>query len=125
MERLTKINGKYIEYSDENYNNSIDNRTMLEKCLRKLAEYEDAEEQGLLFRLPFKEGTTVYSIANNGEIYIVKATRELRIVNGVLHIICEGYSYSDLVSYDDVGKIVFLTLAEAKQKLKEMESESE
>ena len=25
MERLTKINGKYIEYSDENYNNSIDN----------------------------------------------------------------------------------------------------
>ena len=38
MERLTKINGKYIEYSDENYNNSIDNRTMLEKCLHKLAE---------------------------------------------------------------------------------------
>ena len=58
MERLTKINGKYIEYSDENYNNSIDNRTMLEKCLRKLAEYEDLEEQGL--RLPCKVGNTLY-----------------------------------------------------------------
>ena len=92
---------------------------------KEIRMYRKLEEQGLLFRLPFKEGTTVYSIANNGEIYIVKATRELRIVNGVLHIICEGYSYSDLVSYDDVGKIVFLTLAEAEQKLKEMESESE
>ena len=69
MERLTKINGKYIEYSDENYNNSIDNRTMLEKCLRKLAEYEDLEEQGLLLRLPCKVGDTVYKIINQRDNY--------------------------------------------------------
>ena len=50
MERLTKRNGKYIEYSDENYNDSVDNLTMLDKCLHKLAEYEDAEEQGLLLK---------------------------------------------------------------------------
>lgn len=31
----------------------------------KLADYEDAEEQGLLLRLPCKVGTTVYFITNN------------------------------------------------------------
>ena len=88
----------------------------------KLREYEDLEEQGLLLRLPCKVGTTIYSIANNGKIYPVKATREVRIVNDMLHIICESCSYSDLVSYDDIGKTVFLTKEEAEQKLKKMES---
>ena len=87
----------------------------------KLANYEDAEEQGLLLRLPCRVGDTIYSIANDNKIYPVKATREVRIVNGVLHIICESCRYSDLVSYDDVGKTVFLTQAEAEQKLKGME----
>lgn len=85
--------------------------------------YKNAEEQGLLLRLPCKVGDTVYSIANDGKIYPVKATREVRIVNGVLHIICESCRYSDLVSYDDIGKTVFLTQAEAEQKLKEMDGD--
>lgn len=85
------------------------------------AKYRDLEEQGLLLRLPCKVGTTVYSIANDGKIYPVKATKEVRIVNGVLHIICESCRYSDLVSYGDFGNTVFLTQAEAEQKLKEME----
>ena len=93
--------------------------------LEKLAKYEDLEEQGLLLRLPCKVGDIVYSIAYNGKIYPVKATREVRIVDGVLHIICESWRYSDLVSYDDIGKTVFLTKSEAEQKLKEMERESE
>ena len=95
----------------------------IRQALDKLAEYEDLEEQGLLLRLPCKVGDTVYSIANDGKIYPVKATREVRIVNDVLHIICESCRYSDLVSYDDIGKTVFLTQAEAEQKLNEMESD--
>ena len=91
--------------------------------LGRLAEYEDLEEQGLLLRLPCKVGDTVYSISNDGKIYPVKATREVRIVNGVLHIICESCRYSDLLSYDDIGKTVFLTQEEAEHKLKEMESD--
>ena len=82
--------------------------------------YKNAEEQGLLLRLPCKVGDMVYSISNDGKIYPVKATREVILINGVLHIICESCRYSDLVSCDDVGKTVFLTQAEAKQKLKEM-----
>ena len=88
--------------------------------LEKLAEYEDLEEQGLLLRLPCKVGDIVYSIAYNGKIYPVKATRDARIVDGVLHIICESWRYSDLVSCDDIGKTVFLTQAEAEQKVKEL-----
>lgn len=41
------------EYSKINY----------EKLLVKLGEYEDAEEQGLLFKLPVSIGSTVYIIA--------------------------------------------------------------
>ena len=94
-----------------------------ESPTEKLAEYEDLEEQGLLLRSPCRVGDTIYSIASDGKIYPVKATREVRIVNGVLHIICESCRYSDLVSYDDIGKTVLLTQAEAEQKLKEMESD--
>ena len=103
-------------------NNDVRIKTnSVEKLARKLAEYEDLEEQGLLLRLPCKVGDTVYSIANDCKIYPVKATREVSIVNGVLHIICESCRYSDLVSYDDIGKTVFLTQAEAEKQLKEME----
>ena len=88
--------------------------------LEKLAEYEDLEEQGLLLRLPCKVGDIVYSIAYNGKIYPVKATREAKIVNGVLHIVCDSWKYSDLVSCDDIGKTVFFTQTEVEQKVKEL-----
>lgn len=97
-----------------------ENCKTIDDVIDKLAQYEELEEQGLLLRLPCKFGDTVYSIANNGKIYPVKATREVRIVDGVLHIICESCKYSDLVSYDDIGKTVFLTQAEAEAKLKEL-----
>lgn len=122
MERLTRRSangtGVYATPSGEpvKWENNYHN------VLQKLADYEDLEEQGFLLRLPCKLGDTIYSIANDGKIYPVKATREVRIVNGVLHIICESCRYSDLVSYDDIGKTIFLTKAEAEQKLKEMEN---
>ena len=122
MDRLTESNPSWID--DELWERACEpDCEEIDAVYRKLKEYEDLEEQGLLLRLPCKLGDTVYSIANDGKIYPVKATREVRIVNGVLHIICESCRYSDLVSYDDIGKTVFLTQAEAEQKLKEMESD--
>ena len=134
MERLTKINGKYIEYSDENYNDSIDNRTMLEKCLRKLAEYEDAEEQGLLLRLPCNVGDTVYCIY---ERYTKCSENEQEFdeysCQGCECLECDShkelyvqpqkaYTLDWIVSnLKRFGKTVFLTQEEAEQKLKEME----
>ena len=99
-----------------------ENCKTIDDVIDKLADYEDLEEQGRLIKLPCKVGDTVYSIANDGKINSVQATSEGRIVDGVLHIICESCKYSDLVSYDDIGNTVFLTKAEAEQKLKEMES---
>ena len=128
MERLTEFwdkEDKYIsdvtlsDYTDDNGLFPISEEGV-DKVIQKLGKYEDLEEQGLLLRLPCKFGDTVYSIANNGKIYPVKATREVRIVNGVLHIICESCKYSDLVSYDDIGKTIFLTKSEAEAKLKEL-----
>ena len=135
MERLTKINGKYIEYSDENYNNSIDNRTMLEKCLRKLAEYENLEEQGLLLRLPCKVGDKVYRyIEKKGCVleYTVWNISMSAYESGGIDIVIEGCAESE----DEVEDGFSLSLinfknkffntreeAEAEQKLKEMESD--
>ena len=108
--RLTKINGKYIEYSDENYNDSIDNREMLEKCLRKLAEYEYLEEQGLLLRLPCKVGDTVYCIRTLMDFENAKIQREVIVEKFRLEMLC------------DIGYAYFLTKAEAEQKLNEKEN---
>ena len=120
---LTAMNGEYCNRYCEQQRVETCNECGIYQAIQKLAEYEDLEEQDLLLRLPCKVGDTVYSIANDCKIYPVKATREVRIVNGVLHILCESCRYSDLVSYNDIGKTVFLTQAEAEQKLKEMESD--
>ena len=77
----------------------------IRKVLRKLAEYEDAEEQGLLLRLPCKVGDTVYLIKSDGKV--VPRTADMQFL-GIL--------------WDYYGKEWFLTQTEAEQKLKEMES---
>lgn len=66
MERLTTETGSFIckgehvcRSDDECYCDSI------EKALKKLSEYENLEEQGLLIRLPCKVGDTIFVIAEN------------------------------------------------------------
>ena len=78
-----------------------------ENIVEKLAEYEDAEEQGLLLRLPCKVGSTVYHIANK---------RILEVENVDIFFLCL------CVAECRFGKTVFLTQAEAEQKLKEMKN---
>ena len=83
----------------------------------RLKEYEDAEEQGLLLRLPCKVGDTVYTIYSDEDTSFV----EEPIVKDVsTHRIWIENRYFD---YSDIGKIVFLTQEQAEQKLKEMESD--
>ena len=80
----------------------------------KLREYEDLEEQGLLLRLPCKVGTKVYAIniiIDYGEIGD-EATYSYSIIEREFQI------YMMM----DYGKLVFLTQAEAEQKLNEMEN---
>ena len=86
----------------------------------KLAAYEDAEEQGLLLRLPCKIGTKVYNITWWDDVQkkvVVKGKTYYRTIHK--HKVSKStFGYTDI---DDFGKTVFLTKSEAEQKLKEME----
>ena len=103
MERLTK---KGFNFTTDFIKRDIDSWSIAQ-CLKKLQEYEDADEQGLLLRLPCKVGDSIYSVIEDG-----------------LTIIELKFSLDFYVRRkNDIGKTVFLTKAEAEQKLKEMESE--
>ena len=76
------------------------------KWLKELKSYKDAEEQGLLVRLPCKVGTEVYyilGIPNKTPCVIDKCVFELSDIN-------------------KIGKTVFLTREEAEKKLEEMKA---
>ena len=91
----------------------------------KLKEYEDAEEQGLLLKLPFSKDTPVYHIENKEvverkleQVVVALWLRETRAKD------LDGISFGRnaiCVHMDVIGKTVFLTQEQAEQKLKEME----
>lgn len=89
----------------------------------KLKYYEDAEEQGLLLRLPCKVGDAVYQITNGfiSEYEITSAV--IYPYNILFKWVCTKGIYKDLLGFNDfeIGKTVFLTIEEAEAKLKEME----
>ena len=126
MERLTNS----IDYCKLHCDFGLSNECFFQdksKCYEKniyekLREYEDLDEQGLLLRLPCKVGTSVYMVAQDcgGDT--------LDCMRGDCE--CCPYLYSfveenkfEAYMCDDIGKTIFLTQAEAEQKLKEMESD--
>ena len=94
---------------------------------KKLAAYEDDEEQGLLLRLPCKVGDILYFAHHDRVIfsevlsvkYHVEAENHGIFIRERLTIDVEGISAE--IDFCDIGKNVFLTRAEAEAKLKEME----
>lgn len=100
-------------------------------AIAKLAAYEQAEEQGLLLRLPCKVGDKVYQISEN---FIEQCTVEsiflgnYRDRNGnwcnMAEIYYDRYDcpyVSTEIYFTNIGETVFLTKAEAEAKLAEME----
>lgn len=132
MERLTQRendklimvkqdNGEYIPayWDEDNF-----------KALKKLADYEDLEEKGLLVRLPCKVGDTVYRVNAGAKQPIIPMTVS------EIHFLC--YKNERAVRFDvigkedmgescyrleDIGRIVFLTHEEAVNKLEELKNE--
>lgn len=99
-------------------------------AMEKLADYEDAEEQGRLVKLPCKVGDKVYQISEN---FIEPCTVETIFLgnytdrNGNCCNMAEIYYDRDDCPYvtaeiyfTDIGKTVFLTKSEAEAKLKEL-----
>ena len=116
-----------------------ENCKTIDDVIDKLADYEDLEEQGLLLRLPcknwmdivFGEQETFFGI---DESYIENPIREITVdsadrftwYDGWKTLVLNGADENGLdweFSPEDIGKTVFLTKAEAEQKLKEMESD--
>ena len=148
MERLT-------DYSDDEctYIIGVGNKTCEEFCkyvvdgcrncyiqqaFKKLADYEDLEDQGLLVRLPVKIGDDIYKIPS-------KANYDLNVLNGykannrVYHqkvysivfsqsgwfVQCDKDSIHapNVICVDvEYGKTWFLTHIEAEKKLEEMKN---
>ena len=119
MERLTKVSavGEHLPRKPLNLIHKSDSsESNLTEILEKLGKYEDAEEQGLLLRLPFKVGDKAYIIVKKD---ISKQTIQ-RVTIGSDKIL-EFCTRKRGFAISDIGKKVFLTSEEAEAKLKEME----
>lgn len=122
MERLTKREYGEITYSKNrdimcgSFCNSCSvgtgNCNTVKAMVEKLAEYEDLEEQGRLLRLPCKVGSNIYRITDDG--IDVAECREITVADKEMYI--ESNTFCDWISFDEIGKTVFLTEAEAKLK---------
>lgn len=109
-----------------------------QKMMRKLADYEDSEEQGLLLRLTCKVGDTVF----HRKEYTATFTgiREYQITNIMISqnkkgewtkkyramMLLDGKTIDCPINFafDDIGKTVFLTKAKAEKALEEMDEKS-
>lgn len=90
----------------------------IQQVFKKLADYEDLEEQGLIVRLPCKIGDTMYDIVGKplrivehkvDAFHIDKKGFHLQIINGVLEKKQEAK--------------VYFSREEAEKKLDEMKNE--
>lgn len=126
MERLTERNPLWID--DELWERACEpDCEEIDAVYRKLKEYEDAEEQGLLLRLPCKVGDILYFAHHDRVIpsevlsvkYHVEAENYGVFIRDRLTIDVEGISTE--IDFCDIGKTVFLTREEAEAKLKGVE----
>ena len=139
MERLTngKLKGVALLNACGSAKCKVDCKQciLLDEAIEKLKAYEDAEEQGLLLRLPCKVGDIVW--------YLDKYDYEKpEVVSGVV----DGYLWFRSCGFaldivwnkpimghflylrkemllGEIGKTLFLTKEEAEQKLAEMQKE--
>ena len=130
MERLTEYMGNGEDYESIN---PIDTpyeygKANLQSLINKLAAYEDAEEQGLLLRLPCKVGDTLYRV-NKGAKEPVIMMRVIQLYIKQIHkdrtvMRIDAINDTDMGESCylpcDIGERIFLTRAEAEAKLKEI-----
>lgn len=142
MERLTQRendklimvkqdNGEYIPayWDEDNF-----------KAIKKFADYEDLEEQGLLVRLPCKVGDTVWVVTSpinvfdydkydgdaEYEVYESFLSSVSYYASGEQFRIYAKVTNSFIAAYFrecDFGKSIFFTREEAEKKLEELRNE--
>lgn len=147
MERLTKREDDSITYNEkrefecgeycDSCSQGAGNCKTVENMIKKLATYEDLEEQGLLVRLPCKVGDDVYIIPSP-TVYRLNIINGYEKLNKICHqhvgtiVITAGHWYATsreeygvynekVLSDIAFGTTWFLTREEAAKKLEEME----
>nr|DAR46300.1 MAG TPA: hypothetical protein [Caudoviricetes sp.] len=146
MERLTKWEDDSITYNEkrefecgeycDSCSQGAGNCKTVENMIKKLATYEDLEEQGLLVRLPCKLKDKLYHFYGidlednfadviSDEIIMEVVATEFIIDSYETAIKCitdwnSPYEYLPVVEF---GKTVFLNREDAERKLKELENE--
>lgn len=118
MERLTQTSdrGGVAFTFDLDINCRPSEAKKILKLAEKLKDYEDAEEQGLLLRLPCKVGDKAYIIV--GKDISEQTIQRVTIgFNKILEFCTRKRGFA----ISAIGKKVFLTRDEAEAKLKEME----
>lgn len=122
MERLT-INTKCgtIWCSSDVCTKECDECEHLAKIVKKLAEYEDAEEQNLLLRLPCKIGESIYMVnrywIDEGRICGIAEADDIDCF--CYKVYCDPDDYT-MVAVSDFNVTWFLTREEAAQALAKM-----
>lgn len=116
MERLTNIGSSGEIWITDNDETRRYGRK--ETAYKKLAEYEDLEEQGLLLRLPCKVGDTIWDAFK-------ECITECKVDHFAFDedepymiIVAKDGSFRAKHYFINIGKNVYLTREEAKQKLK-------
>ena len=113
--------------TDENialYEHWIDCKHDVEEKIKQIS---DLEDNGLLLRLPFKVGSTLYQpiYSRINEYKVIGLCFDIHHNKWMYEVAYEvGFEWHKTVcDFNYIGKTVFLTQAEAEQKLKEMEGE--
>lgn len=90
------------------------------KWLEELKSYKEAEEQGLLVRLPYNNGT-LYSVNYNNKTIAENTIIEIAINDHSKRFSCLDDNLHERKFYDYmIGENVFLTREDAEKKLEEM-----
>lgn len=92
-----------------------------EEILERLAELEDKIEYGTLVELPCKVGDTIYEVFKNHKPPFIQQTKVEKIIiteNGLKLKLVRNSVYETAIS--SLGKMLFLTEAEALKKLNEV-----
>lgn len=126
MERLTERikrpqKDDLIVYTNGKYEDTIPAEMTnddIRAVLKKLADYEDLEEQGLLVRLPCKVGDSVFIIVGKD----VSKQKIIKVEISDNGIIFKTNRQKRIFSIAGLGENVFLTLEEAEKKLEEMQN---
>ena len=120
MERLKDAVCQLVSIAEEQiqreYFDELDNAGVsIMNCLDELKAYRDAEEQGLLLKLPYPVGTPIYHVFKSQGV-VKDRIRSWRYGNKGLLFCSRGNS---LVP-EAIGRSVFLTREEAEQALEKM-----